>query len=133
MVKKRLLCPERERRVPRQFSWVDQRLVSERQLQRCSLPAWGLYLFLVAAGDLQGLSYYSDASVCSRLCLSVEELERLRHELSAAGMIAYRHPLYQVLSLPPQAAAVDLGRNSSRGEAETVAEVLNRLAQGGKR
>ena len=34
-IKKRVLCPERLRKVPAQFSWVDQRLVRQRYLQRC--------------------------------------------------------------------------------------------------
>lgn len=126
-VRKRLLCPERQRRVPRQFSWVDQKLVSERHLKRCSVGAWGLYLFLVAAGDLDGLSFYSDASICGLLSLSVAELERLRVELCAADMLAYRKPLYQVLSLIPEAKRKDAVR---RGETVTVAEVLRRLAEG---
>jgi len=130
-VEKRLLCPERERRVPRQFSWVDQQLVTQRHLCRCSVGAWGLYLFLVAAGDQRGLSYYSDASACCLLSLCDEELSRLRRELCAAGMIAYRKPLYQVLSLMPPAAA--RGRDSGADSTASVAEVLRRLAQGAKR
>ena len=82
MVEKRLLCPERERRVPRQFSWVDQQLVFERHLERCTIGAWGLYLFLVAVGDLRGVSYYSDRSTCSHLLISSEELVRRKHRLS---------------------------------------------------
>lgn len=130
-VEKRLLCPERERRVPRQFSWVDQQLVTQRHLARCSVGAWGLYLFLVAAGDQRGLSYYSDASACGLLSLSDDELRRLRTELCAAGMIAYRRPLYQVLSLMPPAAPRD--RDSGADSTASVAEVLRRLSQGAKR
>lgn len=131
MVEKRLLCPERERRVPRQFSWIDQQLISQRYLERCSVGAWGLYLFLVAAGDLRGLSYYSDASVCGHLSVCQDELERLRAELCKAGMIAYRKPLYQVLSLiaPPVRSRDARGA----GEPVVVAEVLRRLAQGERR
>ncbi len=131
MVEKRLLCPERERRVPRQFSWIDQQLVSQRYLQRCSVGAWGLYLFLVAAGDLRGLSYYSDASVCGLLSVCQGELEQLRAELCKAGMIAYSKPLYQVLSLIAQT----LRREGARGAGKpvAVAEVLRRLAQGAPR
>ena len=130
MVEKRLLCPERERRVPRQFSWVDQRLVSERNLERCSIGAWGLYLFLVVVGDFCGLSYYSDASICGLLLISNDELERLRSELCDAGVLAYRTPLYQVLSLIPQTVR---SQGSRRGEPVVVAEVLRRIAQGVKR
>jgi hypothetical protein len=130
MVEKRLLCPERERRVPRQFSWVDQGLVSKRQLERCSVGAWGLYLFLVLVGDSRGLSYYSDASVCAHLSISSAELERLRSELCAAGMLAYQKPLYQILSLLSQQSEQ---RARSGGEAVIVAEVLRRIATGVRR
>jgi len=59
---KRVLRAERLRRVPTQFSWVDQRLVREGHLERCGLDALGLYLVLVTVADAQGLSYYSEAS-----------------------------------------------------------------------
>ena len=36
MVQKRLLCPERVRKIPKQFSWIDQRLVRERHIERLS-------------------------------------------------------------------------------------------------
>src|SRR5512147_1425963 len=93
MVTKRLLCPQRARRVPRQFSWVDQRLIFDGHFEHCSAAAWGLYLLLVVVGDSQGLSYYSDRSICRSLSLSLETLEPLREELKAAGVIVYRKPL----------------------------------------
>ena len=70
MVTKRLLRPERLRTVPSQFSWLDHRLVRERHLERCSTEALALYLFLVTVADAKGLSYYADASVCTRLGVS---------------------------------------------------------------
>jgi len=67
-IRKRLICPEGERRVPPQFSWVDQRLIREDRLFGCSTAAWALYLFLVTVADVRGLSYYSDKSeVISKL------------------------------------------------------------------
>ena len=36
---KRVLCAERVRRIPSQFSWVNQRLGRERYLERCDPPA----------------------------------------------------------------------------------------------
>src|SRR5256885_11054040 len=39
------------RRVPRQFSWVDQRLVREHVIDRLSHEACALYLFLVTVAD----------------------------------------------------------------------------------
>ncbi len=62
-IKKRVLCAQRLRQVPPQFSWVDQRLVRQRYIQRCDHAALALYLVLVSVADAQGLSYYSDASL----------------------------------------------------------------------
>jgi hypothetical protein len=60
MIHNRLLNPQRCRRVPRQFSWVDQRLVRDSYIPRCSTQALALYLVLITVADAQGLSYYSD-------------------------------------------------------------------------
>lgn len=101
MVIKRVLRPERLRRVPSQFSWVDQRLVRDGYLERCDAPALALYLVLVTVADAQGLSYYGDATICRLLSLDSERLERARRDLMAVGLITYRRPLYQVLALDP--------------------------------
>ena len=64
---KRVLCRERLRRVPEQFSWLDHRLVRDRHLSRCSVEALALYLFLVTVCDGEGLSYYSDRAIAELL------------------------------------------------------------------
>jgi len=100
-MKKRLLNPERVRKVPPQFSWIDHRLVQENYFLRCEHPAWALYLFLTSVADAQGLSYYSDASLVRRLKMDPLVLSASRQQLIQAGLIAYEKPLYQVLSLDP--------------------------------
>ncbi len=111
MVIKRVLRPERLRRVPAQFSWVDQRLIRDGYLERCDAPALALYLLLVTVADAQGLSYYGEATICRLLSLDSERLERARRDLVAVGLIAYRRPLYQVLALdsppPPRIPGVE--------------------------
>ena len=67
MVTKCVLRPERRRRVPKHFSWIDHRLVRERHIERCDPDACALYLFLLTVADAQGLSYYADASIARRL------------------------------------------------------------------
>jgi hypothetical protein len=113
---KRPLCCAKLRKVPPQFSWVDQRLVRERHIDQLSHEACTLYLFLVTVADAQGLSYYADASLCQRLSLTGPELHQARQGLITRGLVAYHRPLYQVLALdaapreaPPRAAtdAVD--------------------------
>jgi len=101
-MKKRVLNPERLRKVPPQFSWIDHRLVQENYFLRCDHWAWTLYLFLVSVGDAQGLSYYSDASLMRRLNLDGLTLSASRRQLIQARLIAYECPLYQVLSLEPE-------------------------------
>ena len=98
-VLKRVLRPERLRRVPQQFRWIDQRLVRDRHIAKVSSQALALYLFLLTVADAQGLSYYSDPSISQLLALDAPALIRARQELSAAALIAYQRPLYQVLSL----------------------------------
>jgi hypothetical protein len=96
---KRVLCPERLRQVPPQFSWIDHRLVRDRHIVGRSAEALALYLFLVTVADGQGLSYYSDATIGKLLPLDGTALTRARQELIRARLIAYETPLYQVLSL----------------------------------
>ena len=107
MVIKRVLRPEQLRRVPPQFSWVDQRLVRDGYLGRCDAAALALYLLLVTVADARGLSYYGDATICRLLGLEPQRLERARRDLIGVGLIAYERPLYQVLALdqpsPPPA------------------------------
>jgi len=99
MTIKRVLCPERIRQIPPQFSWIDHRLVRERHIERCDPPAAALYLFLATVADAQGLSYYSDAALVRCLSMTAVRLSQARDDLVRIGLIAYQRPLYQVLSL----------------------------------
>ena len=112
-MKKRVLNPERLRKVPPQFSWIDHRLVQENYFLRCDHPAWALYLFLTSVADAQGLSYYSDASVVRRLKMDPVVLSASRQQLVGAGLIAYEKPFYQVLSLDsveaPRSGPISVG------------------------
>lgn len=96
---KRLLCPARVRRIPRQFSWVDQRLVRDEIIGRCGSDALALYLFLITVADAQGLSYYSDPSILRCLSLQTNQLTHARKKLQDLGLIAFEKPVYQVLAL----------------------------------
>jgi hypothetical protein len=96
---KQPLSLDKLRQVPRQFSWVDQRLVREAYIDRLSHEACTLYLFLLTVADAQGLSYYAERSLCQRLQMSQAELRQARQLLTQQGLLAYRRPLYQVLAL----------------------------------
>ena len=105
---KHLISLAKLRRVPQQFSWVDQRLVRERYIDQLSHAACALYLFLITVADAQGLSYYADPSLCQRLALTASELHQARQVLITQGLVAYQRPLSQVLALdaaPQEASA----------------------------
>lgn len=123
------IVPERRRRIPSQFSWVDHRLVRDGYLQGRSTAALALYLFLVAVADAEGLSWYSEAALSQQLSWSGPQLQNARAELQQAELIAYRKPLYQVLDLAPLSV---LTATSPRrgGEALSVGEILQRALGG---
>lgn len=133
MMNKILLCPERLRRIPTQFSWIDQRLARFKLFPYASSEAWTLYLFLVTVADAQGLSYYAERTLCQRLGLDTGQLARAREALLHLELIAYRAPLYQVLALdqapPPQPAAAPVTRTPPR-QARQHLRNLQRLLQG---
>jgi len=99
MIVKEPINPNRVRKAPKQFSWLDQRLVRDRHIDRLSPPAAALYLFLVTVCDVKGLSYWSDSAVIQRLNIDQQTLVDARKNLLAAQLIAWKKPLYQVLSL----------------------------------
>ena len=125
-MQKRLLVPSRVRRVPRQFSWVDQRLVRDRHIAHCDPDALALYLFLVTVADARGLSFYADTSIGRLLSLPPQRLEQAREALVGAGLIAYETPLYQVLALEPAVPTPSAQLPSTRGTGElrTMREIL---------
>jgi len=78
MIVKKLLCPERVRRIPQHFSWIDHRLVREHHIEDCGTEALALYLLLVTVGDSDGISYYSDSKVTKLISISKAALRAAR-------------------------------------------------------
>lgn len=113
---------------------MDHRLVRDDHVGRCDAPALALYLFLVCVADAQGLSYYSDRSICQRLHWEGAVLMEARRRLQKAGLLAYEKPIYQVLELESHgAAAPRRGVVPSDGrvvEAVAISEVVRRMLGG---
>jgi hypothetical protein len=129
-ITKRVLCPERLRKVPAQFSWVDQRLVRQRYLERCDHAALALYLVLVTVADAAGLSYYSDASLERMLRLDHAGLSAARSALVQAGLAVYKKPLYKVRAL---GWAAPLPPTARSGQVRSLQAILAQvLEQGGQ-
>lgn len=131
MIQKRILRPERLRRVPSSFSWLDHRLMGDGILIRLQPTEMLLYFFLVLVSDREGLSFYSLKSIARHLKLSPELLQKARQSLCHRSLLAYQEPLYQVLSLPllPEPVPPQPPRPRRQGaEFESVGEVLKRLS-----
>lgn len=133
-MKKKIIDPSRIRRVPAQFSWVDHRLIRHRLLAGRSSQAWALYLLLTTVADAEGISYYSDASLCGHLSLLTAQLESARRELIHARLIAWEAPFYQVLDLEKCASQPDADASHApkrSGETRDLAAVLGDILKGG--
>ncbi len=126
MIKKHPVCPDRVRRIPKGFSWVDHRLISEHYIDRLSPSGATLYLFLITVSDAQGLSYYGEASIAKRLNMNPEQLAAARQELISIDLVAYQTPLYQVLALESQPMPTR-GRQSS-GVPQPLKEIFKQFA-----
>jgi len=93
------VCRDRIRRIPRGFGWVDHRLVREHYIEKCSSRALALYLFLIAVSDGEGVSWWSERSLAARLGMETDALRAARAELLTADLVAFEHPVWQVLPL----------------------------------
>ncbi|MGA6924802.1 MAG: helix-turn-helix domain-containing protein [Desulfosarcina sp.] len=125
MVTKHPIYPDRIRKIPRQFSWLDHRLVSEHYIDRCTHRAAALYLFLVTVADAHGMSYYSTQTLARRLGMDEQAIRQIRSELISLGLIAYRKPLVQVL-------AIDAEPIRPTGTLQSVEQIFKHLGEGGQ-
>ncbi len=125
MVTKPPICPDRIRKTPKQFSWLDHCLVSDHYIDRCTHAAAALYLFLVTVADARGMSYYSARTLSQRLAMEEHALIQARAELINIGLIAYRKPLYQVL-------AIDTEPAMRSGTLQSVEQIFKRIGEGRK-
>gem|GEM_PF-1348024 len=129
MSSKFIIRADRVRRVPRRFSWVDQRLVREGRLRELSHAASALYLLLVTVGDRNGMSWYSPQRLCLELGMDEQTLSDAREQLQGRQLIAYAEPFYQVLELcsVPQRCAAMPAASVRKGEKPATAEEVTEL------
>lgn len=102
-----LLTPQRIRKIPPSFAWIDHRLRSEGFLERLRPEDIGLYLFLALAADRNGLSCWRlDRIQRAMPCFDRHALWDARRRLAELDLLTY-HPwrrdepdgCYQLLSV----------------------------------
>jgi hypothetical protein len=92
--------PERVRRIPRSFSWIDRDLLHHGHLKRLTQHEILLYFFLVLVAGPEGTSFWSHARIGELLGLEVGELLEALRGLLRHDLVAFSYPTFQVLSLP---------------------------------
>ena len=105
MIPKRILNPDRIRRIDKGFSFIPHRFLTGGFLSSLTQPELLLYLFLVLASDRYGLSFYSYDSICRHLALDLDRYIEARNRLIEKDLIAFDGTVFQVLELPPEAPA----------------------------
>lgn len=129
MAVKKLLCPDRIRKIEGSFSWIDHRFVTEGFLHDLSMIEILLYFFLVAVSDRHGLSFYHDDRIASLLKIDLPALGKARGALVKRSLLAYEPPLYQVLSLPPKPLALPSREERERQEQELAHHYFKKIRQ----
>ena len=80
MIKKRILNAQRIRRIDGGFSFIPHRFLTDGFVSALDPSQLLLYLFLVIAGDRNGISFYSYDSICSVLHVLIANLWHSRPE-----------------------------------------------------
>ena len=100
MIKKKVINPERVRKINGGFSFIPHRFVIDGFMAALGQKELLLYLFLVLVSDRNGISFYSYDSICTLLELSLDEYIASRNNLMDKDLIAFDGALFQVLDLP---------------------------------
>lgn len=103
MITKKILNPNRLRRIKGGFGFISHSFLIDRFLVSLGRSAsGGLYFFLVLVGDRYGLSFYAYDSIGTLLQFSLEDYIAARNGLSDRDLIAFDGSLFQILELPPK-------------------------------
>ena len=107
MLKKRVLNPDRIRRIDGGFSFIPHHFLLKGFLASLNQQELLLYLFLVLASDRNGLSYYSYDRICTLLQFKLDEYIAARDGLIEKDLVAFNGSLFQVLALPQEPVAIE--------------------------
>jgi hypothetical protein len=114
MIKKRILEPDRIRRIQGGFSFIPHRFLTDGFLASLSWTEILLYLFLVLASDRNGLSFYSYDAICTLLQITVDDYVEARDGLINKDLLAFDGTLFQVLDLPERPIREKSGKSQLR-------------------
>ena len=91
---------DRIRTIPQSFSWIDRQLLHGGFLAKLTTEEILLYFFLVLVSGPEGTSYWSYQRIAKLLKLPEDDIVHSTASLVKKGLVAFRFPTFQVLSLP---------------------------------
>jgi hypothetical protein len=115
MIQKRILEPDRVRRIQGGFSFIPHRFLTDGFLASLAQTEILLYLFLVLASDRNGLSFYSYDAICTLLQITLDDYVEARDALIRKDLIAFDGTLFQVLDLPDTPILENKGNSKHHG------------------
>jgi hypothetical protein len=87
------------------FSFLPHRFLRDGFISALDRGELALYVFLVLAGNRDGISFYRYDAICSMLTMTLDHFIEARNALIAKDLIAFDGHRFQVLSLPERPPA----------------------------
>jgi hypothetical protein len=134
MIDKRILCPERVRRIEGSFAFIEHRFLRDGFFASLGHDELLLYAFLALAADRYGISFYGYDRICSLLRLSVEEYIEARNQLIEKDLLAFDGTLFQLLSLPEkpvlsQTVLLKTADDMERSDPATIHQIFSQFGE----
>ena len=130
MIKKKILDPDRVRRIQGGFSFIPHKFLRDGFLDALEPREILLYFFLVLASDRNGLSFYSYDSICSLLQITADEYIDARNALIKKDLIAFDGTLFQVLDLPLKPVRLSTAKSDPTTIAQMIRQSLKEADSG---
>jgi hypothetical protein len=131
MIQKKIINPQRVRRIDGGFSFIPHRFLTGGFLASLGQKELLLYLFLILAADRYGLSFYSYDRICSLLQLSADEYVAARDSLINKDLIGFDGSLFQVLQLPSNPLPTTrVPRRATKQTPLPIAQVIQQSLKG---
>ncbi len=133
MIKKKILNPDRIRRINGGFSFILHRFVCDGFLASLQQKELLVYLFLVTVSDRHGLSFYSYDAICTLLQLDLDQYNNARNALIDKDLIAFDGTVFQVLELPAKPDLSATKKQTDHKRAKNQAAIARLIDQSLKR
>ncbi|MBW1863612.1 MAG: helix-turn-helix domain-containing protein [Deltaproteobacteria bacterium] len=130
MIKKKILKPDRVRRINGGFSFIPHRFLTDGFLTTLSQKEILLYLFLILVSDRNGLSFYSYDSICSLLQITADQYIDARNALIKKDLIAFDGTVFQILDLPKKPIKISVPQKDALTVEQLIQQSLKEVNGG---